>query len=261
MKIAIRMLKIATIILWVIILFFSATAVYSVTKLGVSTGDAQILPSSTGIRFSLPFGIANGGYYEIADLNLTTRVSDQQGTLLDLTETFVDSIPPGTTVNTSHVISVDLDDIMSVNQTSLLLEDSEFNVEIFAGLNFAHAVPVLLSMNTTIPWGAPFANFVVDEPSVSVYNSTHVQAIIPISFENHAILDVFGTLSVELYNTFGERVGSGTTGINALSGYGVYGDIPLFVHQQNVSTLTGSGTLHIVFETPMFTVEWDEHYG
>ncbi len=255
------MLKIATLILWVIILFFSATAVYSVTQLGVSTGEPKILPSVTGIRFSLPFSINNGGYYEIADLNLTTRVTDQQGTLLDQTETFVLSILPETNLTANHEISIGLNDILSVNQTSLLLEDSDFNVQVFAGLNFAHAVPVQLSLNTSIPWGAPFANFEIQETTVSDYNGTHVQAIIPVQFENHAILDISGTLSIEAYNILGQRIGSGTTEINALSGYGVYADIPLYVHQQDVSSLTGSGRFHVVFQTIMFTVEWDEYYG
>ncbi len=261
MKIVIRMLKIATIILWVIILFFSATAVYSVTQLGVSTGEPEILPSVTGIRFSLPFSIQNGGYYEIADLNLTTRVTDQQGTLLDETETFVPSIPPETNVTANHVISIGLNDILSVNQTSLLLEDGDFNVEVFAGLNFAHAVPVLLSLNTSIPWGAPFANFEIQETSVSDYNGTHVQAIIPIRFENHAIMEIYGTLSIEAYNNSGQRIGSGITEITALSGYGVYADIPFYVHQQDVPSLSSSGRFHVVFQTVMFTVEWDEYYG
>jgi hypothetical protein len=261
MKIVIRMLKIATIILWVIVIFFSVTAVYSVTQMGVSTGEPEILPSVTGVRFSLPFSINNGGYYEIADLNLTTRVTDQQGTLLDETETFVPSIPPETNITANHEILIGLNDILSLNQTSLLLEDSDFNVEIFAGLNFAHAVPVQLSLNTSIPWGAPFANFELQDITISDYNGTHVQAIIAIRFENHAILDIYGTLSIEAYNNSGQRIGSGTTEINASSGYGIYADIPIYVQQQNVPSLTASGRFHVTFQTVIFIVEWDEYYG
>ena len=59
MKIAIRMLTIATIILWIVILFFSVTAVYSVMNVGINIGEVQMLPSSKGIIFSLPFSIDN----------------------------------------------------------------------------------------------------------------------------------------------------------------------------------------------------------
>ena len=167
MKIAIRMLGIATIILWLVILFFSVTAVYSVMNLGVNLGEVQMLPSSKGITFSLPFSIDNNGYYEIADLNLTTRVTDPDGTLIDLTETFVQSIPRDTTVNATHTIPIDLDAILSMDYLPFLFEDSEFNVEIFVGLNFARAVPVQLSTNATIPWGAPLADFSIGSISVS----------------------------------------------------------------------------------------------
>jgi hypothetical protein len=261
MKIAIRMLTIATIILWIVILFFSVTAVYSAMNVGINLGEAQMLPSSNGIIFSLPFSITNNGYYEIADLNLTTRVTDPDGTVLDLTETFVASIPQGTTVNESHTIPIDLDTIMSMDHVPLLLNDSSFNVEIFAGLNFARAVPVQLSANVTMPWGAPFANFSVGTISVSPFNSTHGEAAIPVSFENHAILDITGTLKLELYDNSDEQIASGMTSINVPSQQNFADRILVYARQQDISKLTSSGNLHVIFETPMFTVEWWERYG
>jgi hypothetical protein len=261
MKTAIRMLSVATIILWIAIIFFSVTAVYSVMKLGINIGEVQMLPSSNGITFSLPFSITNNGYYELADLNLTTRVTDPDGTVLDLTETFVASIPQGTTVNESHTIPIDLDSILSMDHVPLLLNDSSFNVEIFAGLNFALAVPVQISMNATIPWGAPFAHFSVGRISVFPHNSTHGEASIPVSFENHAILDITGTLKLEFYNNSDEQIASGMTAITVLSQQSYADRILVYARQQDISKLTGSGNLHMIFETPVFTVEWWEPYG
>lgn len=261
MNVAIRMLKIVTIILWLIIIFFSVTAVLSVTNMGLTVGEVQMLPSTSGITFSLPFAINNEGYYEISDLNITTQVSDPDGKLVDHTQTLIPSIPQGTNVSASHEVSIDLDDILSLDQESLLLEDSEFNVEIFAGLSFARAVPVHLSTNTTIPWGAPFAQFSIGQLSASPYNTTHVEATIPISFENHAILDIVGILRTEVYSNSRERIASGTTLINAPSGYAHYNSISVYARQQDLPTVTGGGILHMIFETPMFTVEWDEQYG
>jgi len=261
MNIAIRMLKIATIILWLVIVFFSVTAVYSVMNLGVNIGEAQILPYSKGITFSLPFSINNNGYYEIAYLNLTSRVTDPDGTVLDLTETVVSSIPQGTNVNATHTIAIDLNDILSMDQVSLLLEDNEFNVEIFAGLNFARAVPLQLSTNTTIPWGAPLAQFSLGRISVSAHNITHREASIQVSFENHAILDLAGTMKLEFYDNSQELITSGMNRISVPSGQHYNEIIYAYPGQQDVSKLTSSGNVHVVFETPMFTVEWDEQYG
>jgi hypothetical protein len=261
MNIAIRMLTITTIILWIVILFFSVTAVYSVVNVGIKIGEVQMLPSSKGIIFSLPFSIANNGYYELADLNLTTRVTDPNGTVLDLTETFVPSIPQGTTVNESHTIPIDLDTILSMDLLPLLLNDSSFNVEIFAGLNFARAVPVQLSTNITIPWGAPFAHLSVGSISVSLYNSTHSEVAIPVSFENHAILDITGTLKLEFYSSSDEQIASVMTAISVPSQQSYADRILVYARLQDVSKLTGSGNIHMIFENPMFTVEWWEPYG
>jgi len=261
MKIAIRMLSIATIILWIVIIFFSVTAVYSVMNLGINLGEVQMLPSSKGITFSLPFSITNNGYYELADLNLTTRVTDSTGTVLDLTETFVPSIPRGTNVNATHTFPIDLDAILSMDQVPLLLNDSSFNVEIFAGLDFARAVAVQISTNATIPWGAPFAHFSVGRISVFPHNSTHGEASIAVSFENHAILDITGTLKLEFYTNSDEQIASGMTTISVAPQQSYSDRILVYTRQQDISKLTGSGNMHMIFETPVFTVEWWEPYG
>jgi hypothetical protein len=261
MNIAIRMLSIATLILWIVILFFSVTAVYSVMNLGVTIGDVQMFPSSNGISLSLPFSINNNGYYEIADLNLTTRVTDLNGTLVDQTETIVSSIPQGTTANASHTIDIDLEDVMSMDHVTLLLNDSEFNVEIFASLNFARMVPAQLSLNTTIPWGAPFAGFSIGEMSVSTYNRTHVEATLPVSFENHAVLDISGNLKLEFYDGSQERIAFGSTAIRVSSQRSYAHNISMYATQKDAPKLTSSGNLHLIFETPMFTVDWWEPYG
>lgn len=261
MKIAIRMLTVVTIIFWIVILFFCVTAVYSVMNLGVNLGEVQMLPSSKGITFSIPLSINNSGYYELADLNLTTRVTDLNGTVLDLTETFVPSIPQGTNINESHTIPIDLDTIMSMDQVPLLLNDSSFNVEVFAGLNFARTIPVQLSTNLTIPWGAPLAHFSVGTISVSPYNSTHSEASIPVSFENHAILDITGTLKLEFYDNSDKQIASTINTISVPSQQSYADRLLVYPKQQDTSELTDTGNVHVFFETPMFTVEWWEPYG
>jgi hypothetical protein len=261
MKIAMRMLSIAAIILWIVILFFSVTAVYSVMNLGINVGEIQMLPSSNGIAFSLPFAITNNGYYELTDLNLTTRVTDQNGTVFDITETLVPSIPRGSNVNATHTISVDLDSVLSMDHVSLLLNESSFNVEIFAGLKFAQAIPVQLSTNATIPWGAPFAHFGIGTISVSPHNSTHVKARIPVSFENHAVIDLTGTLKVEVYDNSNKHITSGTASINVPSQQNYFDRLVGYARQQDASKLTSSGKMHVIFETPVFVVDWWEQYG
>ncbi len=261
MKIAIRMLRIVTIILLVIIIFFVFTAVYSATQLDIKVGEVQMLPSSEGINFSLPFSISNNGYYELADLNLTTRVKTLNGTLLDQSETLIPSIPKGTTVNSTHTVPLKLETIMSINYIPLLLNDSAFEVELFTSLNFARAIPIQVSTNTTIPWGAPLSQFSFGRLFISTFNSTHSEATIPIRFENHAVLDLTGTLKLDFLSESREVIAFGETTINVPSGTNYFGEINTYPRQQDVSKLSEEIIIRTIFETPMFVVEWEESYG
>ena len=261
MKIVIKALRIATIIFWIIILFFAISAVYSVMNLGVEIGEVKILPSSEGVLFSLPFLINNSGFYEIADLNLTTKVVDFNGNILDITETLISSLPPNTLTNTSHGISIALEEIVSINQTSLLLEDNEFNVELFVGLNFARAIPVTLSTNSSIPWGAPLANFSIGSISAFPFNNSHQEVTIPFSFENHAIMEINGNLNLELYDNFDKKIASGNSIIRIPPRQNYNGEISLYIKQEDLAILTNRIKLRFIFETPVFTIEWEEQYG
>ena len=45
--------------------------------------------------------------------------------------------------------------------------------------------------------------------------------------------------------------------INAPSGHEYNEVIYVYLEQQDISKITRNGKVHVVFETPMFTVEWD----
>ncbi|GAG06070.1 unnamed protein product, partial [marine sediment metagenome] len=69
------------------------------------------------------------------------------------------------------------------------------------------------------------------------------------------------TLKLEFYNNSDEQIASGMTAISVPSQQNYADRIRVYARQQEISKLTGSGNLHIIFETPMFTVEWWEQYG
>ena len=261
MNIAIKMLSISTFILWITIIFFSATAVVSVLDVKVGIGNPQMIPSSKGVDLSLPFYINNTGFYELADLNLTTRVTDPRGKVMDQTETIIPSIPKGTNVTASHTVPVDLDDIIEMDYLALLLEDSHFNVELFASVNFARAIPVQFSMNTSIPWGAPLANFDLGELSVSSFNSTHAEATIPISFENHAIMGMQGLMRLEIYDSAQRLIASGEVVADAPAEQSFAEMFYLYPRQQDLFELTSGRDVHVFFSTAVFMVDWWEEYG
>jgi len=150
---------------------------------------------------------------------------------------------------------------MSIDHVPLLLNDSSFDIEIFAAINFARAIPIQISTSATIPWGAPLSHFSVGRLSVSPFNNTHGEATTPVSFENHAVLDLIGTLKLEFYSDSQELIASGETAINVPAQRDYDGEINAYPRQQDISKLNSSGNVHVIFETPMFVVEWDEPYG
>jgi hypothetical protein len=262
MRTTITILGIATIILWIITIFFIVTSVYSVLQLGIRIGGVQMLPSSEGgINFSLPFSIINNGYYEITDLNLTTRITDPNGTLSVQSQTIVPSIPQGTIINATHRVPIDLDTLTSIDHLSLLLNDSSFDVELFAALNFARAIPIEVSTNATVPWGAPLSHFNIGTLSHSSYNSTHGKATVNVSFGNHAVLDLVGTLKLEYYDNSQELIAYGQTSINVPAETDFQGEVNSYPLREDIPKLNSSGGVHVIFETPMFVVEWEELYG
>jgi hypothetical protein len=260
MNITIKMLSISTFILWMTIIFFFVTAVVSVLGVNVGIGDPELVPSSKGVNISLPFYVNNTGYYELADLNLTTRVTDNTGKVIDRTETIIPSIPKNTNITARHTVPIDLDDLIAIDYLSLLLKDSSFNVELFASVNFARAIHAQFSTNTSVPWGAPLANFDLGEMSVSSFNGTHSEATIPLSFENHAILGIQGLLRLEFYDRSEQLIASGDIMIDVPAEQSFAEMVYLYPRLQDVPELTSGRDVHVFFSTAVFMVDWWEEY-
>jgi len=260
MKQAIRALSIAIIILWIFLIAFAATAVYSVINSDMGFGEAQFFSSNEDVVVSLPFFINNNGYYDISELNVTTLMTDYNGTLSTRSETFVPLVASGNKIETAHNISIDLSDI-SMEYVGIFFNDGSFGLDSFITLNFANVIPVQGSINMTIPWGAPFSNLSVGEPFVLPYNITHSEVVIPVSFENHSYLDIAGMMQLEVYNDMDELVTSGQASLDVPSHYAYNEQVEAYSSFEDVSKLTESGEVHFVFETSMFTVEQWVTYG
>lgn len=261
MKPILRALGVATTILWISIIVFSVTALQSVLNLDMGFGETQIFPSNNGVMFSLPFFINNNGYYDISELNVTTRLADDSGTLVSLAKTFVPFIPKGDSVETAHNISVNLRNVMSTDYVPLFLSDSFFGLDTSIALRFANAISLHISTNSTIPWGAPFSDFSVGGILSHPYNDTHDELVVPLNFENHAYFDIAGTMQLEIYNDVDEIVGSGENDLDVTSRHTYEEQVYAYSSLDDTSELTESGNVHIIFESPMFTVNWWAPYG
>lgn len=200
MKVPIRMLGIATTVFWVLLIAFIILAAYSVTDLRFDLGEPQLEMDTSGqLIFNLPLIIDNEGYYSLREFHISTLFSNSNGNELSRAHTLIPIIPSGETVTINHNVSLNMQE-MYQNEDNYLFEDNDLQVSLSVGLNFAEVLPSQISTNFSFPWGAPFNNFNLDQPDINRFNITHAIVTVPISFENHAIHDIIGSIDLELYN-------------------------------------------------------------
>lgn len=236
MKQTIRALGWATYILWLVIIVFTVTAVYSASQLAIGFDEPHTSTSGGTMTLMLPFSLENKGFYDIADLNITTIIQESNGVLVSNSSTVVPLISRGSKVDATHNISISLNKMTVASLSRLLFNDTEFNVDMSLALKYARVIPLEISTGIqNFTWGAPLYNLSVgDIQSIELYNSTHVRAILPLSFENHSFFTLEGTVRTVIINTDDQKVGGSTTPISVPAQSG--GTTPLTVF---VSTSPG----------------------
>lgn len=251
MRYAVRALGWATKIVWILMIAFAATSVYSALNLKMGFGQPQVFLSSGFMVISVPLFVNNTGLYDLSELNMTVTVVDHNESFASTSTTFVPLIPRGSSIETAHNVSISID-----NTTSKLLDylfnDTVFNLDLSVKLNFARAIPFQVSTNMTIPWGAPLYNFSIGQFSYNYINRTHQELITPISFENHSpYFSLDGFMRVETYNDNDELLGFSVSDLNVPSHSRYNGQMEMIV---DVSKVTRSGEVHFYFETSAFSI-------
>jgi len=239
MKQAIRAFGIAIYVLWIVVMVFTVTLVYSATQLGVDldTENSQTSTSGGTVIMSVPFSVTNKGFYDISNLNITTTLEETNGALVSNSSTVVPLISSGNKVDATHKISITLNELTSASLSRLLFNDTEFAVDLILGLSYARVVPLKISTNSTMQWGAPLHNLAIgDIPTPQYHNSSHVETVLPLSFENHSFFNLNGNIRIEIINTSNQKVGSSTIQISAPSQNDYSTQLPLYL-------LVGSGSL------------------
>jgi hypothetical protein len=252
MNVPIRMLGIATVILWVFLVGFIAVAGYSFKDLKFGAGEPQFSTSPDGeLLFSLPINIDNQGVCSLKDLNITTVFSDAEGSKIATASTFVPVIPHGQNTTIFHNVSLNVQDL--VGKEEYLFEDESMAAEVTAGLTFAELLPVEISTNFTYPWGAPFYGFTLGELSFSPVNATHGSVTVPVSFENHAAFDVDGEMNVKLCGGDGAVLGGSQTIFDVPQHSSYAGDLELCVPLDSAaSAMVQGGYFDVYFSTGLF---------
>lgn len=215
MKYTIRALGWLIYVLWLVIIVFTATALYSVFQLQVEFGEPQTTISRGTIVMSQPFSIENNGLYSINDLNLTTILLEPNGVPVTTASTVVRLISTGERLDSALNISISLNDVTSAGLSHLLFNDTNLNFEMSLALRYADIIPFGISTNNTLPWAAPLYNFTIGDMIINPSGTANVGVALPLSFENHSFFGLNGTVRTEIINTLDQQVSTATAPINA----------------------------------------------
>jgi len=131
-----------------------------------------------------------------------------------------------------------------------LFNDTELNTFEFISMKLGQFIPVQVSENFSIPWGAPLCNFKLGEPQYAQLNLTYTQVTVPISFDNHALIDIAGEVQTNLYNVVDQLVGQSQVEIKAAQQSHYDGSVIFYVAVQSA---TRTGWFELNFHTGLFS--------
>lgn len=248
MKQAIRALGWAVGILWIMLLLFTVTAVYSAVQIRPSLGEPSATASGSTLMASLPIVLYNGGFYDLSQFNITTQVRDQGSAIITRSSTLVPLVSAGANVTITHSMSLSIEQVATGHLSRLLFNDSELEIEAVVRLLYARVFPFEISLNSSMPWGAPFANLTLGSISVTPLNLTHIRARVPLSFENHSFLALGGTLHLEIVDDANHLVGGGSTVLNAPSNSRFEADVEVLT----AGNPADFREARLYFQTPFF---------
>ena len=234
----------------------------SAPSISIGTATTQ---TSGGVTYIVaPVQIGNHGYFSFSDITVDVVVRGASGAQLLAGTLGPLTVAPGQTLDTSAYLALDAANLSPAALQNLATIPQNLTVT----ATIAASVPPFVAFDGTVgaqlKWRAPVSGLTVGQPSFSQYNSTTVEASVPVKFsDDNSYLAVAGTGVVSVLNSTGQKVGSGTASFDVPPGgqfdqaVALYVDIPtgqvqsLLTHDQ---TLNYSAVLTIPTEGNEFTV-------
>jgi hypothetical protein len=200
------------------------------------------------LLFSFPVSIVNPGLYEIADLNFSKSILDNEGSTIAVGSVYIPVIGQGQTINFTKSVELNVTDLLQTHQF-LLTNDTDLITTTGLSMLVAGVIPVQASSNSSMAWGAPLYNLTVGTPQSAVLNATQSVVTVPLSFENHAFFNLTGTVWLRAYGTNDELIGQGQTDIEVAQNSPYNGNL-------EVQVPLGAGFiahLEVLFATDFFS--------
>jgi len=193
-----RVLTVASAALTLIFVLFCATLFVSVFQIQWRVGKAETSFDGTDLLIRFPINITNSGYYDINDFTISTATSDRNGTVFSAASKPT-TIKSQSNATIEHSIAIGIADFFTAHR-DYLFNSTELQVTENISLVAGGIVPVSLTINHTMFWGAPLSNLTVQTPTVTVLNYTHVQVTGRLQFANQAAFPVEGNVRLITYS-------------------------------------------------------------
>ncbi len=248
MRLPIRIIGIATSVVWIFLIIFAVSAMYLMQDIQFNLGAPEVTTTpDNGLLLSFPVYVMNTGLYNIANLNLTTDVFNRNGSEVAWGSTLIPIVLHGQAVNTTHTMKLNVTGLLQ-SDLDLLFNDSTLSVNENVSMSAAEVVPVKASSFLDVPWGAPLSNLAFGTPENSIYNASHLRVVVPVSFENHAFFNITGTLNARISSSAPNFVSSCQVDLNATQNSPCKMKLEFYVPIQTTQSIH----LEVFFETQFF---------
>ncbi|HTT15657.1 MAG TPA: hypothetical protein VMG81_07800 [Thermoplasmata archaeon] len=214
-----RALRWAGTLVFVLVLLFVATALYSAYETATSSPSAGSFSTNFATNDTLAvtgqLTFSNGGFYPIDGFTLHLNVRNASGIFIGQSTAGPVSFGPGA----SQVFPVTF--FLPISSTgpatSLLTEDQNLEVGVWANATYAYLFPISVALNESKAWGAPFADFTA---SVGTPTTMGGSIVVPVTvqFQNHATFADQGTILFTVLSSEGATCGSGNLAIDVPPG-------------------------------------------
>jgi hypothetical protein len=147
-------------------------------------------------------------------------------------------------------VKLNVTDLLQTHQ-SLLNNDTDLTANTRISMMVAGVIPVQVSSNSSMQWGAPLYNLTLGTPQLAMFNATYSVVTVPLSFENHAFFDLSGAVWLRAYSNGNELIGQGQTSIQVAQHLPYNGDLEVYVP----SAAGPIARLEVYFVTTFFNYE------
>ena len=239
---------------FILITLLTAAAVLALVVVGAASSASAVsigTPTSQtagGLTYMVvPIQIEDRGYFSFSNVAVDVAVKDASGAQLLAGTLGPFTVDPGQTQHVTASLVLDTAGLSSAALQSLATTAQNLTVSATLAGSLPPFVGISGSVTTPLQWGAPVSGLAVGQPSFSQYNSTTIEAAVPVKFTNdNAYLTVSGEGQVSVLNSTGQKVGSGSVGLSVAPNAQFDQSVDLFINvppSQILSLLTQDQTL------------------